>query len=291
MILDNFCVFILTHGRPNNVVTYDTLEKHRYTGPLYIIIDNEDKTAEGYYKHYGDKVIMFDKKAISKTFDEGDNFDDRRTIVYARNACFQIAKELGFTYFMELDDDYVDFRYKQDESRGQIDKRDIKSLDNMFRLLLEFYKSIPAKSIAIAQGGDFLGGKNGNAAKNPQYRKCMNSFICSTDRPFKFYGRINEDVNTYTLGGLRGELFFTVPNIALQQKATQANTGGMSDIYNIQGTYVKSFYTVLYAPGCAKVKIMQCKHPRLHHTISWNNTTPAIIREGYKKRVKGVKAI
>ena len=26
---------------------------------------------------YGDKVIMFDKKAVSKTFDEADNFEDR----------------------------------------------------------------------------------------------------------------------------------------------------------------------------------------------------------------------
>ena len=29
-----------------------------------------------------------------------------RAIVYARNACFDLAKDLGITYFIQLDDDY-----------------------------------------------------------------------------------------------------------------------------------------------------------------------------------------
>ena len=49
---------------------------------------------------------MFDKLEISKKFDEFDNFDDRRAIVYARNASFEIAKKLGLKYFLQLDDDY-----------------------------------------------------------------------------------------------------------------------------------------------------------------------------------------
>ena len=82
----DFAVFILTHGRPDNVVTYNTIKNQGYTGKVYIIIDNEDKTAKKYYENYKDKVIMFNKKEISKTFDEADNFEDRRSIVYARNA-------------------------------------------------------------------------------------------------------------------------------------------------------------------------------------------------------------
>ena len=95
---NNFCVFILTHGRPDNVVTVKTLEKHGYTGPVYLVIDDEDKTASKYYENYGEQVVMFSKEEVSKTFDEGDNFDDRRTITYARNACFQIAR--GFRVYV-----------------------------------------------------------------------------------------------------------------------------------------------------------------------------------------------
>ena len=46
---NDFAVFILTHGRPNNIVTLKTLRYQGYTGPIYFIIDDEDKTAEEYY--------------------------------------------------------------------------------------------------------------------------------------------------------------------------------------------------------------------------------------------------
>ena len=43
---DSFCVFILSHGRPDNVITLNTLRREGYTGPWYIVIDNEDKKGE-----------------------------------------------------------------------------------------------------------------------------------------------------------------------------------------------------------------------------------------------------
>jgi hypothetical protein len=283
MALNDFCAFILTHGRPDNVITYNTLRKHGYTGRIYIIIDNKDKTSDKYYEKYGDEVIMFDKLKIAKQIDEGDNFNDRRAIIYARNACFAIAKKLGIKYFIELDDDYTDFRYKHDNDGNIINGEKIKDLNSIFKYLLKYYKSIPALTIAIAQGGDYLGGKDGVAAHKPRWRKCMNSFICSTDRPFTFSGRINEDVNTYTDLGSRGNLFLMIPNIALEQKQTQNNKGGMTDIYLNNGTYIKSFYTVMYNPDSVHIEMMKSHHPRLHHSISWNNTVPVIIEEKYKK--------
>jgi hypothetical protein len=282
-MLNDFCAFILTHGRPNDVVTYDSLKKFGYTGKIYIIIDNEDKKANEYKRKFGKKIIMFDKLAISKQLDEGDNFNDRRAILYARNACFDIAKKLGIKYFIELDDDYTDFRYKTDNKFNTIDRKAINNLDKVFDILLNYYKSIPALSIAMAQGGDFFGGSKHNDTLICK-RKCMNTFICSTDRPFKFFGRINEDVNVYTTLGGRGDLFLTITNVAIQQKATQKTKGGMSDIYLDNGTYIKSFYTIIYSPSCTKVEMMGSKHARLHHFISWDNAVPVIISEEYKKR-------
>ena len=85
---DDFCIFILTHGRADRVHTLTTLKRCGYTGKVYLVIDDEDATAPDYYARYGEQVLMFSKEAISKTFDEGDNFNDRRTITYARNACW-----------------------------------------------------------------------------------------------------------------------------------------------------------------------------------------------------------
>lgn len=280
----DFAVFILTHGRPFKVHTYNSLLKHGYTGDIYIIIDNEDIQAEAYKQAYGNKVIVFDKKAVSETFDEGDNFEDRRAIVYARNASFDIANKLGIKYFMQYDDDYTAFSYRF-TSNGEYLHRPIKNLDVIFDAMLDYYKTINVKSIAMAQSGDFLGGENGSYGKGKKiFRKCMNTFLCSSDRPFQFVGRINEDVNTYTNVQSRGNVFLTFSNIAINQLTTQSNSGGMTELYLDSGTYIKSFYTVMYSPSCCKIVPMGETHRRLHHRITWKNAVPVILNESYKKK-------
>lgn len=127
---NNFVMFILTHGRPDKVHTYRSLKRQGYSGRIIILIDNEDKSRSDYEKFKGE-VIVFDKVAISQTFDEGDNFGDRRSIVYARNACFDIAKQLGIKYFIQLDDDYQDFRYRNDSKNKYCDKTNISNLDGI----------------------------------------------------------------------------------------------------------------------------------------------------------------
>jgi len=272
---NNFAVFILTHGRPDNVKTYSTLKKCGYTGKIYFIVDNEDKTINKYVANYGEEnVKVFDKKAMADSVDEGNNFDNRKVIIHARNACFKIAKEIAVKYFMQLDDDYYYFGYRY-ETGAKI----ITNLDVVFEKMLDFYKSVNIKSIAFSQGGDHIGGFSGIKLK----RKCMNSFICSTDREFQFVGSINEDVNTYTTLGNRGDIFFTFTNIQLDQKDTQSNKGGMTDEYALSGTYVKSFHSVLMHPSGVKVSMMNTNHTRLHHSIKWNNTAPCILDPKNKK--------
>jgi hypothetical protein len=281
---NNFCAFILTHGRADSVFTYDSLKSQGYTGKIYIVIDNEDKKADEYYKKFGNEVIMFDKEEMSKTFDEADNFNDRRAIVYARNACFKIAKDLNIKYFIQLDDDYTSFRYSAN-SKGEYITQDtrIKNLDNIFSAMLDFYKETDVHSIAMAQGGDFIGGENSKVFKDKLARKCMNSFICSTERPFLFDGRINEDVNNYTYKGSIGYKFFTIASVRLEQKQTQSNDGGMTDIYQDNGTYIKSFYSVIFQPSSVTVSLMGNKNMRLHHRVNWTYTVPQILDEKYKK--------
>ena len=271
----SFAVFILTHGRPDNVKTLATLNKCGYTGSTYLIVDNEDKTIDKYIANFGvDCVKVFDKKLMADNVDEGNNFDNRKVIIHARNASFEIAKQLGIKYFVQFDDDYYYFGYRY-ESGARI----IKNLDAVFKSMVDFYKSTPIKTICFSQGGDHIGGFSGIQLK----RKAMNSFFCSTDRPFKFVGSINEDVNTYTSLGSRGDLFFTFTNIQLDQYDTQSNKGGMTDEYALTGTYIKSFHTVMMHPSSVRVAMMNSSNPRLHHTISWGATTPMILDERYKK--------
>ena len=286
MIDKDFAVFILTYGRANNVKTYKTLKRFGYTGKIYLICSDDDKQVKDYKEKYNDQVIVFSKKDYKDKFDIGDNFDDERVVVYARNSCYDIAKKLGITYFLVLDDDYTDFSYRfndelsYNKGRGYINK-----VDDIFVAILKYYKSIPAKTIALSQNGDWIGGQHSGWAKELKLkRKCMNSFFCSTERPFKFMGRINEDVNAYTLLGSTGDLFLTIPNVSLKQTDTQSNDGGLTDIYLDQGTYVKSFYSVMFCPSSVKVGMLNTERSRLHHRVSWNNAIPVILNEKYKKQ-------
>lgn len=281
--LDSFAIFILTHGRPNSVITYDTIIKSGYTGKIFIIIDDEDIQAEEYKKVFGKIVIQFNKSTIAKTFDLADTEKDRRTIVYARNASFQIAKDLGFKYFMQLDDDYNGFCYRHIKTY-QLKAVPIKSMNQVLEAMIKLLDTTNADTVAMAQGGDYIGGAESKAAKTPLLRKAMNSFIFRTDKPVTFIGRINEDVNTYTINGIRGKLFLTPTSLSVLPAATQKVKGGMTEVYLQNGTYMKSFYTVMMAPSCVTVKLMQTTHPRPHHRMKWVNTVPKIINEQHRKQ-------
>ena len=284
-MLDDFAVFILSHGRADKVDTLKTLKRCNYTGRVYIVIDNEDKQADRYYQNFGDMVIMFDKAAEAERTDTGDNFPERNTVLFARNAVFDIAEQMGIEYFLVLDDDYIDFRYKINGRLEYLNMAWIKNADAVISSLIGYYKSIKCASLAIAQGGDFIGGGGNDIHESiNKRRKAMNFWVLSTKRKYKYVSRMNDDVSTYISLGNKGLLFLTFPLIAVQQHETQSNTGGLTDMYEAFGTYVKSFYSVMYQPSSVKVEMMRSHvHERLHHSINWDATVPCIVSEQFRR--------
>lgn len=292
----DFCAFILTHGRPDRVYTYDTIQRCGYTGDIYLVVDDEDKTLPKYQEKFGeDNVLVFSKAEIAKTFDEGDNFRDRRTIVYARNVTFELAEKLGYKYFIQLDDDYTGFEHRFDENR-EYGYWYMRNLDAILEAMVDFLVETPFLTVAIAQGGDHIGGGASKKVVGTK-RKAMNTFVCSTDKPFQFVGRVNEDVNTYTSLQRRGGCFLTTLACKIKQMDSQTNAGGMTELYLDSGTYVKSFYSVMYCPSSVVVaplrdfqKTEEVKDGnrggRIHHKVKWNQTAPMIVPESYKKYAK-----
>lgn len=282
---NDFAVFILTNRRADRVFTIKTLRKYGYTGRIVLILDDQDPTIEQYRKNYpNDEIYIFNKiEAINQT-DTADNTNNPKAVVYARNMCHQIAKELKIDTFLVLDDDYTTFDFKSDSNDCYKSHVKVKNLDAIFNIFIDFLNETPTKSIAFAQGGDFIGGfGNRFGEKISLQRKCMNSFFCKTDRTFKFYGLINEDVNCYVLNGSRGDIYFTSTHISLEQIQTQKNDGGLTTIYLEQGTYVKSFYSVIYHPSSVIVKDMGLTNRRLHHLIDADLTYPKILNEKWSK--------
>ena len=287
-----FAAFILTHGRADDVLTYDTLRRCGYTGKIYLLVDNEDSQAEKYVAKYGREVIIFDKTEAAKTVDTCDNQLRRDSVVYARNANFEIARRMGITHFLQLDDDYPRL-YWAFNNRGEYQTTNntvkLNFLDDIIAACVQFLDTTPAKTVCFAQAGDFIGGGDGSMRKFIDQkwfsRKAMNSFFFRTDRPVIFRGRVNDDVNLYVEGGRRGDLFATIPRLRVQQPATQTRDGGCTDVYKDFGTYIKSFYSVMVAPSCVSIRIFNgAVHPRIHHAVTWNNACPVILDEKYRKQ-------
>jgi hypothetical protein len=195
---------------------------------------------------------------------------------------FDLAPQVGCKYFIQLDDDYTEFKYRFGRDGRYQYKTFRTTCDQAWEELTVFLESTNALTVAMSQGGDFIGGGGGLCLK----RKAMNSFVCSTDRPWAMTGRMNEDVTTYVTEGRRGGLFFTTTQIQLDQKQTQKNAGGMSELYLDSGTYVKSFYSVMYAPSCVRIGSLsdpRSKAIRVHHKINWHRAVPKILRQENRK--------
>lgn len=281
----DFCAFIMSYQRPDNVITYRLLRSSGYSGKIYVVVGDDDKCLDRYKSVFGDELLIFSKTSVAQ--DIADNFSGKCSIFFARNACFDLAESVGCDWFIELDDDYKCFGYRFDDT-GKYVFKGIKKIDSVFDAMIRFMScSDKILSVAMMQGGDYIGGKNSGAAEKIYLkRKAMNSFVCSTKRRFDFIGRINEDVNTYVSYGLRGGLFFSTSQVSLGQKQTQKQTGGLTDLYSATGTYVKSFYTVMIAPACVRIGLMGYVEQRIHHRVKWNNATPCIVMERYRKNEK-----
>ena len=173
----NFAVFILSHGRADNVITINTLREIGYTGKIYIIVDNEDEQIEKYRKIQDvEDIIVFNKLEEMKKTDTADNYKDHRLVVYARNKCHDIARDLNLDYFLELDDDYTGFGIRYDKD-GTLKRAKIKNADKLFDDFIKFLDISGALTVAFAQGGDYIGGVGSKVWNDRLARKAMNCFF------------------------------------------------------------------------------------------------------------------
>lgn len=287
---DDFAVFILCHGRPDNVITWDTLDRNGYTGKRYIILDDEDKTIPQYIEKFGKEHCRIFSKSYyydPKRFDSMDTFHYTKCAVFARNACFDIANQMGLNYFCELDDDMTDVAYRIHEwvdGKEELKRQRCHQLDKVFDALIKFLNTNRRMyAVSMGQPGDYIGGTNSFMAITGYKRKCMNFWVCSTSKPFQFRGTMNDDVNTYYGYGMRGFIFMSTVGIMTDQPSTQNVDGGMTDTYKLFNTYVKSFYPIMINPTGVHIAAFITKYPRIHHRIHVDHSYPCIISDRFKK--------
>ncbi len=280
---NDFCIFIISHNRAGDVPTAGALDRYNYTGDWYIVIDDADDI-DAYNDEYGEETVVYldNDDALPET-DRGDNFEKHDTPLYTRNQLWGLADDLGYKYFLVFDDDYTNIQYRFD-NEFNYNPSTTRDFDAYINSAIKFLESADLDTLCMAQGGDFIGGVNSHMAESVKTsRKAMNSFLCKTDRPFKFRGTMNDDVNTYVRAAQYGKVFLTSNVMSIEQETTQQNEGGITDLYKAEGTYVKSFYTILYAPSCTSLTELSGRSAdRIHHKISWRNAVPKIVPESAK---------
>lgn len=282
--MSKFCVIVLCHARPNDTTTPRTLRNFGYTGRIILLLDDEDDTIDQYRTNFpGLTIEIYSKDCMMEWVDSMDNFHDKRCAVYARNACFYVAMKHGYEYFCQMDDDYTTIPYRFIENNKLYRCNEGVNLDEVFKAHLEFMSISDAiRAVAFAEPGDFVGGCGSNLNVRSFLQKCMGSWICFVSRPLHFKGTMNDDVNTYSVNGARGQLFYTFNFIMIDTPATQSVKGGMTEIYEGRGTYTKTFYTVMCCPSFVKVTMFGDRHYRIHHGFTWDNAVPKLISSRYK---------
>ena len=277
----DFAVFTLSHGRADTITTYKALRDGGYTGRTYVVIDNEDDQEELYRQKFGDDIIQFDKRDYLEKTDLGDLDTDRRIGVFARNFIQDEAKRLGYKFHLQLDDDVHGFTYRF--AQGKVLRAlHCSHLDEVFSGMVEYMKETPITSLSFALSAYNMGGVDGSI-KDGMTRKTMTTFLMRADDVQYFHMRMNDDITTSLINGMRGKLYYSYLPIEVEVDKTQVKAGGMTDIYQKNGTYRKSFYSVMCCPSCVKVSAMGITDYRIHHEISWNNAVPKLLSERWCK--------
>lgn len=277
-----FAVFILSHGRAKTISTPDALINCGYTGEYFVVIDNEDDDEPLYREKFGDKIIQFDKRDYVKLTDLGDTDDDRRIGVLARNFIQDEAIKRGYRYHLQLDDDIHGFTYRYIKG-DSLKAKTIRRMDDVFEAMCSYLDTTPITSLSFSLAVFMVGGINNDAFFKGLIPKTATTFLMRADDLNYFHMRMNDDMTTAAINRMRGKQYYTIMQLMLSVDGTQVQSGGMTEIYVDNGTYRKSFYSVMCIPSAVKITAMGITDYRIHHEFHWNNIAPKLLSESYRK--------
>lgn len=280
---DDFAVFIITHGRPNNQRTLDTLLSMGYNGQYYLVLDDQDSTIQQYLDIYPkDNVVIFNKNHYIQTIDSGMCEPVAKFAVFARNAVEDIARELGYKYFMMLDDDIYCFRIRYEVEGSLKSRRCYGILDDVFMCCLDY---MDTSSIACLMPGVcnmYRCGASAVQSWDSKYRISVNCFIRNVEYPVKWRLNMFEDLITDLDYNRTSQTWITF--VPLQIDVGLGNgkvAGGNTDTYKSFDGFKMAFMPLMVYPDCNDVRFYKDHwKPITHSAIAVNK----IISDKYKKR-------
>lgn len=270
-MINNTAVFVLSHQRANKITTDMVLRKCGYTGKIYILVDDTDTQLNDYKEIFGDDCIVFSKMEQLKTTDSCDNFGNLKTPLYARNYCFELAKQLNLDYFIMADDDITDLKYAYVNNKGDFIRSKITNIDGVINSLVTFINaSSNISSCSFAFSGEYFGGKNGKYREGLG-RTIQQFILFKADSPARFLSSKNEDLNISIANF--DKLFFEVFDLCVVSPQRMTNEGGIS----YSSMYENNMYSLMLMPSA--IKLFTTGKMRKQN----NNIYPKILSGRYKK--------
>lgn len=247
--MNECAIFILSNGRPDKVKTYDYL-KTSFSGDVYILCDDQDETLPYYKDKFGSKVIVFDKDEWVKKSDPMDNFNSKKSVLYARNAVFEIAAAMGYRYFAMADDDIKDlqFRYEHD---GKLLAKPVSNLDKVIDYIVQLMSATAISYFSFGTDKNFIGGVQNRNFQKKVIDKVYNFIICKSGQQHSYKGIMNEDEIHNVISLSTGVLLKSLTAIQIvMEPVGKAETGGNSETYKENGYYsfTRNFYPIIACP-------------------------------------------
>lgn len=278
---NDFAVFILTHGRPDNQKTLNTLLSMGYSGQYYLVLDNHDDTAQQYFDRYPkDSILVFDKDKYLQTVDCGMCKPVPKFAVFARNAIEDIARDMGYKYFMMLDDDIYGFRIRYDVNGVLKSFQCNGVIDDVILHCLEYMDSAPIACLMPGVCNMYRCGVASVQEWISKYRISVNCFIRNTDYEVKWRLNMFEDLITALDCNITQSWITFVP---LQIDVGLGNgkvAGGNTDTYKSFDGFKMAFMPLMVYPSCNDIRFYKDHwKPITHANIGVNK----IISDKHRK--------
>lgn len=144
------------------------------------------------------------------------------------------AKRLGYKFHLQLDDDVHGFGYRFVQD-GKLRSVKCNHLDEVFSGMVELMKETPITSLSFGLSSYYLGGAENKNFDKGMIQKTMTTFLMRADDVQYFNMRMNDDITTSLINGMRGKLYYTYMPVMVYVDATQVQHGGMTEIYQKNG--------------------------------------------------------
>lgn len=286
---DDFAIFICTHGRPYKQLTLDSLLRSGYTGKYYLLLDDTDETIQQYIDTYGlDHILVFDKNYFINSSEVGTNDPSFKCILYAKNACEYIAKNLNLSAFVIADDDIQNMRFRWPDSDKLRSMPIINTMDAVIESYVDFMLNCDVVGLSFGPTLVYFSGVKAFTNECIQkFRIPFNFVFRNCKYPVDWVSSYGEDIVTAVLMGKIGQVWLALPFIQIDMVSPgEAESGGMSATYkeyrkqDLFGFKLVAF-DFMYLPS--SVKLILHKHRKWLCTIIRNNAFPKIVSSSYRR--------